>query len=92
MSNLFSKHDIPPVSCNYNIYLIMFLVKNQTKLHTNLPAHGLETRNMNQLYLPNGNLSCFQKEDSYTAMRIFNTLHNHMKGHNNKSVQFNLTM
>jgi len=86
MPNQFNKHDIRPLSCNYKIYLI------KTNVHTNLPAHGLETRNMNQPYLPTGNLSCFQKGASYSAMRIFNNVHNHITSHKNERVQFNLTM
>jgi hypothetical protein len=71
---------------------MMFVVKKNTTFQNKLSAHGLENRNMNQPYLPTGNLSCFQADISYSAMRIFNTAHNHMKSLKNDRVQFNCTM
>lgn len=46
----------------------------QTKFCSGLDVHGLNTRNRKQLYLPNSNLSAFQKGTMFTAIKLFNRL------------------
>jgi hypothetical protein len=59
--DLFKKLNILPLSCEYILSLTMFVIDNQTKFCSGLDIHGLNTRNRNQLYLPNSNLYCFSE-------------------------------
>jgi hypothetical protein len=53
---------------------MMFVIDNQTKFCSGLDVHGLNTRNRNQLHLPNSNLSAFQKGTMFTAIKLLNRL------------------
>jgi hypothetical protein len=53
---------------------MIFVVDNVGSFQTNLPVHGLNTRNKTHLHRPIANLSCFQKGVSYAAVNIFNSL------------------
>jgi hypothetical protein len=68
---LFKKLGILPVACQYIFSIILFVVANQNKFHTNLAVHGRNTRNRNQFYLPSARISCFQKGVFYSGIRIF---------------------
>jgi hypothetical protein len=46
----------------------------QTKFCSVLDFHGLNTRNREQLYLRNANLSVFQKGSMFAAIKLFNRL------------------
>ena len=72
--DLFKKLNILPLSCEYILSLMMFVIDNQTKFCSGLDVHGLNTRNRKQLYLPNSNLSAFQKGAMFTAIKLFNRL------------------
>jgi hypothetical protein len=50
------------------------VIDNQTKFCSGLDIHGLNTRNREQLYLPNSNLSVFQKGTTLTTIKLFNRL------------------
>jgi hypothetical protein len=50
------------------------VIDKQTKFCSSLDIHGLNTRNREQLYLPNLNLSVFQKGTRLTAIKLFNRL------------------
>ena len=45
--NLFRELDILPVSCQYILSLMMFVVDKQKSYQTYLSVHGLDTRNKN---------------------------------------------
>jgi hypothetical protein len=51
---------------------MMFVIDNQTKFCSSLDIHGLNTKNQKQPYLPNSNLSSFQKGALFTAVKLFN--------------------
>jgi hypothetical protein len=71
-SNLFKKLDTLPVPCQYILSLMLFVTDNAKNFQTNLSIHGLDTRKKNQFHLPIANLSSFQTEVSYCAMKIIN--------------------
>jgi len=83
---LFKKLDILPVSCQYILSLVMFVVDNQKHCQTNLYVHGLDIRNKNQFYFPIANLLCFQRGVSYCAVKIFNSLPKNIKNIRNDRV------
>jgi hypothetical protein len=55
--DLFRKLQILPLSCEYILSLMLFVIDNQTKFCSVSDFHGLNTRNREQLCLPNANLS-----------------------------------
>jgi hypothetical protein len=52
--------------------LIIFVVNNRESFQTNSSVHGMNTRNKTHLHWPVANLSCFQKDISYSCIKIFN--------------------
>jgi hypothetical protein len=57
--DLFRKLQILPLSCEYILLLMLFVIDNQTKFCSGSDFHGLNTRSREQLYLPNANISVF---------------------------------
>jgi len=52
----------------------MFVVQNKNLFLTNNENHNLDTRQRNNLYLPQANLTIYQKETYYSEIKIFNNL------------------
>jgi hypothetical protein len=50
-----------PVSCQYILSLMNFIINNQKMFKTNSSIHNINTRNKHNLHGSNVNLSCFQK-------------------------------
>jgi hypothetical protein len=71
---LLRKLDILPLSCEYILSLMLFVIDNQNNFHSGLEVHGLNTRSKNQLYLPTSNLSVFQKGTTFSGISFFNSL------------------
>ena len=61
-SNLFKKWQILPLTSQYMSSLLMFVVQNKIFFLTNNENHNLGTRQRNNLYLPQANLTIYQKE------------------------------
>jgi len=55
------------------LYLLMFVVQNNFFL-TKKEYHDLDTRQRNNLYLPQANLTIYQKGAYYLGINIFNNL------------------
>jgi hypothetical protein len=64
--DLFRKLQILPLWCEYSLSLMLFFINNQTKFCWGSDFHGLNTRNREQLYLPNCKLFLF-----YFAAYVF---------------------
>jgi hypothetical protein len=77
-------------SCGMSILysIMLFVVANQNKFQTNLTVHGRNTRNRNQFYLPSARISCFQKGEFYSGIRIFNGLPDNISSLRCDGVQF----
>jgi hypothetical protein len=84
---VFRKLDILPLSCEYNLSLMLFVIDNQNNLF-GLEVHGLNTRSKNQLYLPTSNLSVFQKGTTFSGIRLFNSLPGTIQSLRNGRVRF----
>jgi len=52
----------------------MFVVQNKYLFLTNNENHNIDTRQRNNLYLPQANLTIYQKGAHYSGIKIFNTL------------------
>lgn len=58
---------------------MLFVTDNQNNFYTAWNVPGLNTRNKNKLYIPTANLYIFQKEITYSGIRIFNSLTNNIQ-------------
>jgi hypothetical protein len=54
--------------------LLMFVVQNKKFFLTNNENHNIDTRQRNNLYLPQANLTFYQKGAYYSRIKIFNNL------------------
>jgi hypothetical protein len=52
----------------------MFMVQNKNLFMTNNENHNLDTRQRNNLYLPQANLTIYQKGVYYSGIKFFNNL------------------
>ena len=72
--SLFKKFEILPLILQYILSLLMFVIQNKTFFQTNNETHNLDNRHRNNLYLPQANLTIYQKGAYYSGIKIFNKL------------------
>ena len=72
--HLFKKLQILPLTSQYMLSLLMFIVQNKNFFLTNNENHNLDTKQRNNLYLPQANLTMYQKGAYYSGIKIFNNL------------------
>ena len=63
-----------PLTSQYMLSLLMFVVQNKNLLLTNNENHNLGTGQRNNLYLPQANLTIYQKGACYLGIQIFSNL------------------
>jgi len=63
----------------YMLSLLMFVVQNRTLLLTNTENYNSDTRERNNLYLPQTNLTIYQKGAFYSGIKMFNNLPSEIK-------------
>jgi len=71
---LFKKLQILPLSSQYILSLLMFVVKNRELFKSNSNIHHIGTRSNNDLHLPSTQLNLFQKGVYYSRIKIYNHL------------------
>jgi len=54
--NLFKKLQILPLTSQYMLSILIFVVQNKNLFLTNIESHNIDTRQRNNLYLPQANL------------------------------------
>ena len=69
--NLFKKLQILSLTSQYMLYLLMFVVQNKNFFLTNNENHNLDTRQRNNLYFPQANLTIYQKGVYYSGINFF---------------------
>jgi len=72
--NLFKKLQILPLTSQYMLPLLMFVVQNKNFLLTNNENYNLDTRQRNNLHIPQANLTIYQKGAYYSGIKTFNNL------------------
>ena len=65
---------ILPLTSQYMLSLLVFVVQNKNLFLTNNENHNLDTRQRNNIYIPEANLTIYQKEAYYSGIKIFNNL------------------
>ena len=76
---LFKKLQTLPLKSQYILSLLVFVVQNRTLFLTNTENYNLDTRQRNNLYLPQANLTIYQKGTYYSGIKIFNNLPSDIK-------------
>jgi hypothetical protein len=56
------------------LLLLMFVVQNKRFFSTNNENHNIDTRQRNNLYLPQANLTIYQEGAYYSGIKISNNL------------------
>jgi hypothetical protein len=72
--NLFKKSQILPLTSQYLLSLLMFVVQKKNPFLTNAENLNLYTRQRNNLYLYQVNLTICQKGAYYSGINFFNNL------------------
>jgi hypothetical protein len=72
--NLFRKLQILPFTSQYMLSLLMSVVQNKNVFLTNNENHNIDTRQGNNLYLPQGNVTIYQIGAYYSGIKIINNL------------------
>ena len=72
--NLFKKLQILPLTSQCMLSLLMFVVQKQKFFLTNSENSNLDTRQRNNLYLPQANLTVYQKGAYYLGIKVFNNV------------------
>jgi hypothetical protein len=71
--NLFKKLQTLSLTSQCMLSLLMFVIQNKNFFSTNNENHNLDTRQRSYLYLPQANLTIYQK-GAYSGVKIFNNL------------------
>jgi hypothetical protein len=90
--DLFRKFQILPLTSQYLLSLLMFVVQHKDLFITSLGSHNLETRQSNHLYTPQANLSVYHKGAYYSGVKIFNKLPSNIKDVNGNTTKFKTTL
>ena len=89
--NLLKKLQILPLTSKYLLSLLMFLIQNKNLFSINTENHNIDTRQRNNLSLPEANLTTYQKAAYYSGIKVFNNLPLEIKnvaGNQKKSLKF----
>jgi hypothetical protein len=68
--NLFKKLQILPLTSQYILSLMMFVVRNKNIFLTINENHNLDTRQRNNLYIPQANLTIYQTGANYSGINF----------------------
>lgn len=72
--DLFKKFQILPLTSQYILSLLMFVVQNKNFFLENNENHNFDTRQRKNLHLPQTNLTIYQKGAYYSGIKIYNKL------------------
>ena len=85
---LLKKLEILPLCSQYIFSISVFVIKNKHLFYTNNQIHGIRIRFKTILHPPTANLTKFQKEVYYSAIKMFNNLPHNIKDLANEIVLF----
>jgi len=69
-----TKTQIIYICIHIYICIYIYVVQNRTLFLTNTENYNLDTRQRNKLYLPQANLTIYQKGAYYSGIKVFNNL------------------
>jgi ribosomal protein L31 len=85
---LFKELKILPLKSQYILSLALFILKNKTNLVINSDQHSFYTGNCKNFFVPQANLTTFQKGVYYSGVKIFTKLPNDIKKWSDNSKKF----
>jgi hypothetical protein len=68
--NLFKKLQILPLKSQYMLPSLTFVVQNKNRFSTNIENRNIDTRQRNNLYLPQESLTIYQKGAYYLGIKV----------------------
>jgi hypothetical protein len=90
--DLYKKLHILPLTSQCLLSLLMFVDQHKDLFITSIQSHNLETSQSNNLYIPQANLSIYQKGAYYSGIKIFNKLPSNIKNVNGDVAKFKMTL
>ena len=72
--SLFRILEILAVPCQYILSLLLFILDNPNNFQTGLQIRGLHTRSKIQRFIPIANLTSVEKENTYSGIKVYNSL------------------
>jgi len=72
--HLFKKLKMLTLASQCLLSFLMFVIQNKNLFVTNIENHNVDTRKLINLYLPQTNLTIYQKGAYYSGIKIFNNL------------------
>jgi len=72
--HLFKKWKTLTLTSQCLLSLLMLVIQNKNLFLTNNENHNIDTRQRNNLYLPQANLTIYQRRAYYLGIKIFNNL------------------
>jgi hypothetical protein len=86
--DIFKNLKILPLSSQYILSLLLFVVNNKDKLKLNSDVHSINTRQKYNFHQPSSNLSLYQKGVYPFGIKVFNNLPQSIKNLSNDTKQF----
>ena len=90
--NLFKKVQILPLTSQYMLSLLMFVVQTKRFFSTNNKNHNIDTRQRNYFYFLQANLTIYQKGVYYLGIKIFNNLPLEIKNAGGNEKKFKIAL
>ena len=81
-----------PFTSQYVLSLLMFVVQNKNLFLTNNENHNIDTRQRNNLHLPQADLTIYQKGAYYLGIKFFNNLPLEIKIVNGNQKKFKIAL
>lgn len=85
---LFKELKILTLSSQYSLSLLLFVVQNRGYFTSNSSFHNINTRQKNDLHLPQVSLTMYQKGVLYSGIKVFNALPSSTKDISSNPKQF----
>jgi len=89
---LFKELKILTLSSQYILSLLLFVIQNRGYFTSNISFHNINTRQKNDLHLPQVSLTMYQKGVLYSGIKIFNALPMTIKSISSNPKQFKVTL
>jgi len=89
---LFKKLNILPLQSQYIHSILLFITKNKDQFSPNSHIHTINTRRINNLYVPAANLTLYQKDVYYSGIKIFNHLPTTIKNLSDDKNKFQIAL
>jgi hypothetical protein len=88
----YQQYIIIPFVSQYLFSLLLFVLQNKALFSSNIDSHNIVTRQRQNLNLPQGNLTIYQKRVYYASIKMFNKLPSEIKNTSNNFKRFKVAL